>query len=121
MTNTITTYEERTFNMDVISNCTGSYVAIQKKNQSNYIKNNNYDYEEEQIRESIRALKRIDKSTRIKKTESWYFYNMGSVNIILNALKNTVHEIGYRNVGVNKPCYEVNFQAILDKTKPETF
>ena len=110
-------YEEKTFRMETIP----YYGDFKKAKTSKQINTYEYDYMNESIREAVSKFKKIDKHPRITKIQSYYFYNMASVECVLNLVQDNIHEVSYRNIGIDKPCYEVNFKIILDKTKPEVF
>lgn len=87
------------------------------------IQKNNYEYE--MIREALKTFIRADKNVMLSKSNSRFFYNKQSVDILLELLKNKnlKHKIGCRNISKDKEhfCFEINFQIVLDRTKPEIF
>lgn len=85
-----------------------------------------YQYDEETVKNAVRYFKELDKRKKINPntTESEYVYQFSQVEKILQGIKalNLTRKISYRVIKAEtKICYEINFDEILQKTKPLKF
>lgn len=85
------------------------------------------EYVEESIREALQYFKKADRNKYLdKRTEnsSRFFYNRRNLDKFFKIANNIefIHVLGMRSIGTSiNPCYEVNFQEILDITIPEQY
>ena len=118
MKNTMSTYEEKTLNMDYLPIFGDSTSHKEKKEKT-------YSYKTEAIKEAFKAFVTADKKKNLSKKTLRFFYDKASVNILIESLKkeNLIHKVGYRDISQDNihNCFEVNFQIVLDRTKPEIF
>ena len=85
-----------------------------------------YQYDEETVKNAVRYFKELDKRKKINPntTESEYVYQFSQVEKILQGIKalNLTRKISYRVIRAEiQTCYEINFEEILQKTKPLKF
>lgn len=120
--NTITIFEETTMYVDTIP-FYGEPTQVKKQKNDN--KTREYSYIEEAINEAFKTFCKADKKTFMSKSNSRYFYNKHSVDVLFSLLKeqDLQHELGVRNISkdIKHPCYEVNFKEVLNRTKPELY
>lgn len=85
-----------------------------------------YQYDEGTVQNAVRYFKELDKRKKINPntTESEYVYQFSQVEKILQGIKalNLTRKISYRVIRAEiQTCYEINFEEILQKTKPLKF
>lgn len=124
MQNTIDYYEELKYMDDFILPYYGE--NQEKKKKSVYVKNHEYEYDNEAIKEAVKHFKQADTNKHLPKTSrsSRYFYNVKSVRIFFEKVSeyNLSHTLGVRNIGTSdNPCFEINFEESLKIIKPEEY
>lgn len=124
MQNTIDYYEELKYMDDFILPYYGE--NQEKKKKSQYVKNYEYEYDNEAIREAVRHFIQTDKNKYLPKTSksSIFFYRISMVRAFFEKISeyNLIHTLGVRNIGTSDdPCFEINFEESLKIIKPEEY